>query len=139
MSGISVKIPLSIDGLDGPYALNKTLNETVKQNLKMLLLTIPGERVMDPNFGIGIQRFLFENDTLDLRNRISDRMRKQVEEYMPFIKIRETILPSFEEAESSGSHMLSIEVKYFIEDLSLEDVLSISVSPYDSSENVFGS
>jgi phage baseplate assembly protein W len=105
----------------------------------MLLLTIPGERVMDPNFGIGIQRFLFENDTLDLRNKISDRMRKQVEEYMPFIKIRETILPTLEDADRAGSHLLSIEVKYFIEDLSLEDVLSISISPYDSSDNVFGS
>ena len=42
MAGISVKLPLFVSEFDGPYALNKTLKDTVKQNFKMLLLTIPG-------------------------------------------------------------------------------------------------
>ena len=29
----------------------------IKQNLKMLILTNPGERVMDPEFGVGIKQF----------------------------------------------------------------------------------
>ena len=33
--------------------------DLVRQNFKNLLLTIPGERMMDPDFGVGIQRFLF--------------------------------------------------------------------------------
>ena len=37
MAGISPKLPLQLDKRDG-IALNKTLKETVKQNLKMLIL-----------------------------------------------------------------------------------------------------
>ena len=137
MAGISVKLPLFLSEQDGPYGLNKTLNGSIKQNLKMLMLTIPGERVMDPNFGVGIQRFLFENDTMELRNRIGDRIRKQVDQYMPFLKIRETILPSLDEMTSATNHMLSISIKYYIEAISQEDILNIKVSPFDSSETVF--
>ena len=38
----------------------KTINEVAKQNFRMLLLTEPGERVWDANYGIGLKRFLFE-------------------------------------------------------------------------------
>jgi phage baseplate assembly protein W len=138
MSGISVKIPLSLSEQDGPYKLNKRLSDTVKQNLKMLLMTIPGERVMDPNFGVGIQRYLFENDTIELRSRIGDRIKKQVSEYMPFLKVRETILPSINDLTSSAdNHMITISVRYFIEAVSEEDILNINISPFDSSQTVF--
>ncbi len=62
--GFSVKLPLSTDKIDGPYVLNKTLESTIKQNLKMLVLTEPGERVMNGNFGVGLKRLLFEPDVL---------------------------------------------------------------------------
>jgi len=59
--GLSVKLPLYLDPDDG-IGLNKTYRESVKQNFLNLLLTIPGERVMIPRFGVGLKRFLFEND-----------------------------------------------------------------------------
>jgi hypothetical protein len=39
------------------------LTSVVDQNIKMTLLTSPGERVFDSNFGVGLKRYLFENDT----------------------------------------------------------------------------
>ena len=51
-TGISVKLPLRVTAEDGPYALNKDLVETTKQNFKNLVLTNPGERIMDINFGV---------------------------------------------------------------------------------------
>tara|TARA_R100001509_G_scaffold165461_1_gene147208 strand:- start:570 stop:1067 length:498 start_codon:yes stop_codon:yes gene_type:complete len=32
----------------------------VDQNIKMVLLTNPGERLSEPNFGVGLSRYLFE-------------------------------------------------------------------------------
>ena len=55
----SPKLPLTSTDEDGPWGLNKTLLETTKQNFKNLLLTNPGERVMDTFFGVGLSRFLF--------------------------------------------------------------------------------
>ena len=51
---------------DGPFQLNKTIPETVKQNLKNLVFTNKGERIMDPLFGIGVYSYLFENYTPDV-------------------------------------------------------------------------
>jgi phage baseplate assembly protein W len=60
LTGISPKVPLIYDPTDGPYQLNKNLKQTINQNLKMLVLTSPGERIMIPEFGVGLRRFLFE-------------------------------------------------------------------------------
>ena len=54
MSNYSPRLPLQIDSTNG-FSNNQTILQVVQQNLKMLLLTSPGERVMDPNFGVGIR------------------------------------------------------------------------------------
>lgn len=86
MSGISPKLPLSRDSENG-YSLTKTLKDVARQNLKMLILTSPGERIMIPDFGVGLRRYLFENATeevlYDLRNRIIE----QTKTFLPYITI----------------------------------------------------
>jgi phage baseplate assembly protein W len=62
MAGLSPKLPLAPDNQDG-YALNRTYFEMVQQNLKHIILTNPGERIMDPLFGVGIKKYLFEQNT----------------------------------------------------------------------------
>ena len=83
-TGISVKLPLRVTAEDGPYALNKDLVETTKQNFKNLVLTNPGERIMDINFGVGASALLFENYSSDTKERIRARIVEQVKTYMPF-------------------------------------------------------
>ena len=56
MPGIAPKLPISTNPSDGTYTLTKGLNENVKQNLKLLILTSPGERIMMPSFGVGLKR-----------------------------------------------------------------------------------
>ena len=46
MAGLSPKLPLTLDPADG-YALNKDLKELSRQNMKMLILTNPGERIIN--------------------------------------------------------------------------------------------
>ncbi len=134
MSGISVKFPLSYSVEDGPYALNKNIVDVVKQNFKMLLLTIPGERIMDSDFGVGIQRYLFENDSIQLRSNISSRIKQQVSKYLPFLKVRDVILP---ELNNANNNIITISIKYYIEPVSMEDVLNITLPNFDSSKIVF--
>jgi phage baseplate assembly protein W len=61
--GLSIALPLSLDEKDGPYKSNMTLDEVAQQNIKMIVLTSPGERVMEPDFGVGIRNYLFEQET----------------------------------------------------------------------------
>ena len=87
MSGLSVKLPLVVSNVFGPYELNTTFNELAKQNLKMLVLTNPGERIMHPDFGVGVSRFLFENNTSDIYDTIRSRIYEQVQIYLSYIQI----------------------------------------------------
>ena len=84
MEGIAVKLPLSYSNEDGPYTLNKTLGENVKQNFRNLILTVPGERIMLPEFGVGLYQMLFEPMAGKTYQEITTRIYEQTERYMPF-------------------------------------------------------
>ena len=84
--GLSPKLPLTKDPKDG-YALNKTYTEMVKQNVKMLVLTAPGERIMDPFFGVGLRNYLFSNKVQNTNHQIEAKIRQQMTAYMPFVEI----------------------------------------------------
>jgi phage baseplate assembly protein W len=86
-SGLSVKLPLTKSPTFGAYNLNTTFKEVARQNLKMLLLTVPGERIMDPSFGVGIKKYLFEFNGAQTYSDISSRIHQQVARYMPYIAI----------------------------------------------------
>jgi len=84
--GLSPAIPFVTDDRDG-IKLNKEYIDLVNQNLTMLILTAPGERIMDPDFGVGMRKFIFEQDHPSTYSNISARIYKQVEKYLPYIDI----------------------------------------------------
>ena len=86
MAGLSPKLPLRRDEQDG-YALNKSLRDMVQQNLKMLILTAPGERIMIPDFGVGLRNYLFENATEEVLYDLKNRIIEQAREFLPYIRI----------------------------------------------------
>ena len=120
MSGKSPKLPLYRDSQDG-YALNKTLRAVARQNLKMVILTSPGERIMIPDFGVGIRQYLFENATDEAFFTLKNRIFAQGRKYVPYITINSvrfrqedpsTIGVSLEP--SSTSNYLSVIIDYSI-------------------------
>ena len=56
---IGVAFPLDEDNM---FSGTQTVKEQIKANLLNLLLTYPGERINEPNFGWGIKSLLFEQD-----------------------------------------------------------------------------
>lgn len=129
MTGLSPRLPLMPDEFDGFYGLNKSLHQVVQQNLKNLMLTNPGERVMIPQFGAGLSRYLFAPDTPNLQADIAARIRNQVERYMPFIFI-ETIDFSTPPDQAEISMMsLFIEIKYSVPSLNISNLLSLNLTP----------
>jgi len=127
MAGLSPKLPLLLDSEYGTYKVNKTYIDMIKQNFKHLLLTIPGEKVMDPYFGVGLIKYLFEQDTVAVRGGISDRIEKQLDVYMPFIELLEINFIGFEDHVEAEPGILSMEIKYRVPDLNVVDLLEISV------------
>ncbi len=87
MYGIGPRLPLMKDDIDGHFGLVKNLTDEVQQNLYNLVMTSPGERIMDIDFGVGMRRYLFEPLLPQTEGRIESRIRKQVKKYLPFVQI----------------------------------------------------
>lgn len=124
MEGYSPKLPLILDAVDGPYALNKTSLDTIKQDFKMLLLTNPGERIMNPDFGVGIRNLLFEQDTQQLRERIISRITTQTQRYLSFISILDINLSGI----GANENEINVLITYYIPSLNLNEQLNLSIS-----------
>jgi phage baseplate assembly protein W len=123
--GYSPLLPLVTDPNDG-IALTKTYAAVANQNLKMLVLTIPGERVMEPEFGVGLKKYLFENAGVELDAAIRQKILEQVNKYLPYIEI---LSIDFNDSSAGPTdidrNILSVGIRYFVKPLDLEDVLEV--------------
>lgn len=55
--------------------------EALKFNLRNILLTIPGENISDPEFGVGLQQYLFELETMDFSS-LKSKIESQISNYV---------------------------------------------------------
>tara|TARA_B100000963_G_scaffold202928_1_gene176729 strand:- start:183 stop:590 length:408 start_codon:yes stop_codon:yes gene_type:complete len=65
----------------------ETINEQLKTNFLNLLLTVPGERINNPTYGIGLKKLLFEN-YIDEESLLED-INNKVLFYLPEIKLKD--------------------------------------------------
>ena len=118
MFGIGVRLPLSVDDVDGHFALTKTLLEETRQNLFHLIMTAPGERIMDIDFGVGIRKYLFEPLLPQTEEIIKGRIYSQVKRYLPFVLINYVSFSS-----DPALNFLGIQLSYQVPSLGGEDTL----------------
>tara|TARA_R110001592_G_scaffold120567_1_gene325063 strand:- start:211 stop:591 length:381 start_codon:yes stop_codon:yes gene_type:complete len=126
MSNYSPKLPLTQNPING-FENNQTVPSVVLQNLKMIVLTSPGERIMDPNFGVGIKQYLFEQNDSMTHSRIKARIINQVREYMPFVTIDEVSFSSEANNPNIMSNGLLVSIKYYIEPIGVEGTLGLTI------------
>jgi phage baseplate assembly protein W len=105
----------------GSYA-DWSQSDAIKQNLKMLLLTRAGEYVMDANYGIGLQDYLFlQEQEIDTGN-LESIIRTQAESYMPYMTISNlqvTLEPT--------NSMMRIRIEFFYNELTIPEVFELEV------------
>jgi len=122
MASYGVALPLTYDSGDG-FTMLKQIRNVAKQNFKMLILTNPGERVMEPEFGVGLKRYLFENFSETVYADIDSRIRKQVAIYMPILVIQEIEFMSSDQ----DNNYLAISIVYQIPGIGATDLLEFTI------------
>jgi len=124
MNGIGPELPLHRDNYFGNYVLITSYKDEIKQNFKNLLLTSPGERMMNPDFGIGLRHFLFEPREHSIP-KIRQRVASQVEKYLPFIKITKLQFDSGQQSTDmlNESKVISIYIEYEVPNLNISSTL----------------
>lgn len=85
-TGIGVKIPFENDSA---FTTVYSTKEQTKYNLINFMLTDTRERPFNPNFGLGLRSYLFEQIETNTSERIELIIRSKIEYYFPNVEIVE--------------------------------------------------
>jgi len=109
---IGVSLPFN-----GPGVFNSTFTtkDQIKSNLVNLLLTDVGERVMNPEFGCNLKKFLFEGITESNSELLANNLANSIAIFIPEITVTNiTVAPNPD---------------YNLIDLSVDYIMNISQTP----------
>tara|TARA_R110002110_G_scaffold80549_1_gene209738 strand:+ start:203 stop:670 length:468 start_codon:yes stop_codon:yes gene_type:complete len=127
-TGFGPILPLVRSDEDGHYALHKAAAAEIKEDFKTLLMTNPGERVMDSRFGVGIRRYLFEQNVQQTWSDIDARIRSQAKAYLPAIRINSIDFAAADNTEGAHENYLGIKIDFTIIPLKIRNTFNISRS-----------
>jgi uncharacterized protein len=57
------------------------LEQSVRDSIRIILMTRPGEQLMRPRYGAGLQNFLDEGNTVTLRSQIQSKILQSLQNY----------------------------------------------------------
>ena len=103
---------------DWPMILTKDSVAEIKQNLKNVILTDPGEWIGNQIFGVGLKRYLF--DLPSSFSTLRGRIRQQVGYWLPFIDILDVTMTPDAEKQRMG-----VKIEYFIKTFNIQAGLVI--------------
>ncbi len=75
-------------GADGRIAWSEG-EANVREAIRVILMTEPGERLRLPEFGAGLGRFLFEPNTLATHTRMRQRIGEALQRWEPRVQVEE--------------------------------------------------
>tara|TARA_Y100001963_G_C6517832_1_gene325187 strand:- start:1 stop:444 length:444 start_codon:yes stop_codon:yes gene_type:complete len=101
------------NGVEGWFKSTETTIEAVKNNIKLLLLTTRGERLMQPTLGLNLRRFLFEQFTDESRITIENEIVDTFRTFLPFVEIKDLVI-GMDETDAIGKNKLTISVLFNI-------------------------
>jgi phage baseplate assembly protein W len=106
---IAIGISLPFNGPSGPFNSTYSTRDQIKSNLINLLLTEKGERVFNPEFGLGLKKLLFEGITEDISGVIEDMIVSATTIFLPQVQIQSiTVTPQ------QDINSISITVNYLL-------------------------
>ena len=124
MSKISPKFPITIlsDGSAMDSYTEDEVISAIRFNLKNIILTNPGERVMNSSFGAGILQMLFDQPTPQMISAIKSRITKQVNRWAPYAIIKQL------DVSYNGENSLNVSIAYEVPEIDINDYFDITTT-----------
>ena len=107
---LGLKLPMTFD--NGYDASTKTTLEAVKQNVLNLCSTELGERVMQPNLGVSIKKYLFEPFSEDLVVQVQDTIVESMNFWLPFVQLNDIRVKMFDDNSDVGRSTMEISIDF---------------------------
>ena len=110
---VGLDFPIArVPNQDGYFKTTKTTIDAIKNNIKLLLQTQQGERVFQPNLGMNLKRFVFEqineNTSIEIENNIVDVF----ETWLPFVELNNIEINT--DAENQEHNKIKINITFSI-------------------------
>lgn len=106
---IGISLPLQFD--NNTFTQTFQTSEQVKSNIKNLLLTKKGERILQPEFGSGLQELLFEPSTVDFEGRIEDTINESLQQWLPYVTVEEIDIEATDELRDNNRINVSLKFR----------------------------
>ena len=109
---LGIKTPLRLSDKDGIFQMHSSLEDTISDNLKNLILTNWGERLGLYQFGANLRELtmnLVSQENFD--NEAISRIRNAVQNWMPFVDL-DTFASSINRTENSSTAIIEIQITY---------------------------
>jgi len=118
-NAVNFKFPLKSEN-QGFFQSNKTTIAAIREDIKTLLMTVKGERVMHKEMGTNIPVLsgqLFEPiHKVELLEKIRIEISVAIENYLPFISLQDVVLLTSEDDDSLKTNQVRVSMAYIIKD-----------------------
>ncbi len=105
---IAIGISLPFNGPAGCFNSTYSTKDQVKSNLINLILTSPGERIMNPEFGCRLREVLFENITDNINELIINNINTSIFTYIPEIESTDITI----DTSKRDNNLITIIIRY---------------------------
>ena len=111
-NNFAVGITLPIQrGNDGYFAQSFRTFDQVRSNLKNLLLTKKGERILQPEFGSGLHDLLFQPATEKFEEDLETTINEAVAKWLPYIIVEDINVDISKEQTDNNQAKVSLKFK----------------------------
>jgi len=141
---IGLDLPIrKSEGKDGFFASTSTTIEAVKNNIKNLLSTDQGERLMQPKLGINLKRHLFDQITDETIFTIQNQIVDTFKFWLPFVIINDIQIKTSDNDRTIDTNTLSVNIIFSIkQDPDTLDSVQVTITNAgeitDTNSNVSG-
>lgn len=120
------KWPLS-QGNHDTFELYEDIKPQIGFYLKNLILTSPGENISDPSYGVGLRRYMFEQNLPSTRASMSAAIARQISTYLPYIQVSDIQVGAT--SNDIDSNTIRVRIVYALPGDVVQEVFELETGP----------
>ena len=101
-------------GTEGYFASTSTTIEAVKNNIRNIINTNQGERIMQPQLGINLRKYLFEQFSDEVVFSIQNDIVDTFKRWLPFVEIQDLQVNMSNRDDSIGKNTMNVTIVFNI-------------------------
>lgn len=114
-------------GSEDAFEMYDDVKDQISFYLKCLILTSPGENISDPGYGVGLRRFLFEQNLDSTRDSIQSEVSSQISKYLPYLDLQDVQVGATNAEIDAGT--MSLRITYYIPSNTTQQVFELDLNP----------